>query len=70
MKRATKGPKRYAVVVDHQLPNGQTVERPLDRRGRLGAYPDHAGSRWQARKQLQRVLSVFPSARLQRHRMA
>jgi hypothetical protein len=66
--RLTAGPKRYAVVVQHTLPSGQGVTRPLDRHGRLGAFPDHAGSRWQARKLLRRVLGRFPSAQLWKSR--
>ena len=58
------GPKRYAVVIDHALSNGTIVTRPFDRDGRLGAFPDHAGSRWQARKQLRRVLTQYPTAKL------
>ena len=65
MSAVTKmAPKRYCVVIDQQQADGSVVQRPFDRRGRLGAFPDHSGSRSQALKQLRRVLAEFPSARL------
>jgi hypothetical protein len=64
--RPVAGRKRYSVVIEHTLPDGVTVLRPFDRHDRLGAFPDNAGSRWQARKQLRRLSAHYPSAKLWR----
>ena len=58
------GPKRYCVVIDQHGTDGKIVQRPLNRFGQPAAFPDHAGSRWRAKKQLQRLAKELASARI------
>lgn len=62
------GPKRFYVVVEHEWPNGSRGTVTVDAKLKLGAIPDGAASKLQARKLLPKVRAIHSSARIIHHR--
>lgn len=67
MAKKTAGPKLYCVIVQDKAPDGSVTVRPMKNVSELGAFPDAAGSRFQAKKLLAKVRIQFPSAKMGHH---